>query len=149
MLQPLSIADASTMTGSSRLSCPGIVSGTTWCSIGQRREKGQGTAGWSATLQDFRQNTSFASKEYPDIGTEFGCKICILCADSLHPRKARFPSFHIVCRWVFASFDSSTFWLLSLSALFALVLSPMFYDRILHSLPKSNLCFRVHFRKTE
>ena len=35
------------------------------------------------------------------------------------PRKARFPSFHIVCRCVFASFDSSTFWLLSLSALFA------------------------------
>ena len=29
------------MTGSSRLSCPGIVSGTTWCSIGQRREKGR------------------------------------------------------------------------------------------------------------
>ena len=41
VLQPLSIADASTMTGSSRLSCPGIVSGTTWCSIGQRREKGR------------------------------------------------------------------------------------------------------------
>ena len=41
MLQLLSIADASTMTGSSRLSCPGIVSGTTWCSIGQRREKGR------------------------------------------------------------------------------------------------------------
>ena len=83
--------------------------------------KGQGTAGWSATLQDFRQNTSFASKEYPDMGTEFGCKICILCADSLHPRKARFPSFHIVCRCVFASFDSSTFWLLSFSALFAVL----------------------------
>ena len=29
------------MTGSSGLSCPGIVSGTTWCSIGQRREKGR------------------------------------------------------------------------------------------------------------
>ena len=43
--------------------------------------KGQGTAGWSATLQDFRQNTSFASKEYPNMGTEFGCKICILCAE--------------------------------------------------------------------
>ena len=41
VLQLLSIADASTMTGSSRLSCPGIVSGTTWCSIGQRREKGR------------------------------------------------------------------------------------------------------------
>ena len=41
MLQLLSIADASTMTGSSRLSCPRIVSGTTWCSIGQRREKGR------------------------------------------------------------------------------------------------------------
>ena len=36
--------------------------------------KGQGAAGWSATLQDFRQNTSFASKEYPDMGTEFGSK---------------------------------------------------------------------------
>ena len=65
------------------------------------------------------------------------------------PRKARFPSFHIVCRCVFASFDSSTFWLLSLSALFALVLSPMFYDRILHSLPKSNLCFSRAFSETE
>ena len=52
--------------------------------------KGQGTAGWSATLQDFRQNTSFASKEYPDMGTEFGCKICTVCrhlrAASMKPK---------------------------------------------------------------
>ena len=109
------------MTGSSRLSCPGIVSGTTWCSIGQRREKGRVQQGGARHCRISVQNTSFASKEYPDMGTEFGCKICILCADCLHPRKARFPSFHIVCRCVFASFDSSTFWLLSLSALFAVL----------------------------
>ena len=79
--QPLSIADASTMTGSSRLSCRALF--RRYLVLYRPKEgKGQGTAGWSATLQDFRQNTSLASKEYPDMGTEFGCKICILCADT-------------------------------------------------------------------
>ena len=72
MLQLLSIADASTMTG-----------------------KGQGTAGWSATLQDFRQNTSFASKEYPDMGTEFGCKN-LYCVQTL---KGRFDEAEIAAKF--------------------------------------------------
>ena len=82
LLQPLSFADASTPVHLG--SCPGIVSGTTW-SIGQRRPRDSRV---ERALQDFRQNTSFASKEHPDMGTEFGCKIFMLCADSLHPRKA-------------------------------------------------------------
>ena len=42
----------------------------------------QGTAWRSSTLQDVRQNPSPALKESPRMGTEFGCKICMLCADS-------------------------------------------------------------------
>ena len=41
----------------------------------------QGTAWRSSTLQDVRQNPSPALKESPRMGTEFGCKICMLCAD--------------------------------------------------------------------
>ena len=33
-------------------------------------------------LQDVRQNPSPALEESPHMGTEFGCKICMLCADS-------------------------------------------------------------------
>ena len=42
----------------------------------------QGTAWRSSTLQDVRQNPSPALKESPRMGTEFGCKICMLCADT-------------------------------------------------------------------
>ena len=42
----------------------------------------QGTAWRSSTLQDVRQNPSPALKESPHMGTEFGCKICMLCADT-------------------------------------------------------------------
>ena len=38
----------------------------------------QGTAWRSVTLQDVRQNRRLP----PRMGTEFGCKICILCADT-------------------------------------------------------------------
>ena len=40
----------------------------------------QGTAWRSVTLQGVRQNRRLP----PRMGTEFGCKICILCADSTH-----------------------------------------------------------------
>ena len=42
----------------------------------------QGTAWRSSTLQAVRQNPSPALKESPRMGTEFGCKICMLCADT-------------------------------------------------------------------
>ena len=88
------------MTGSSRLSCPGIVSGTTWCSIGQRREKGRVER---ATLQDFRQNRRLLRKNtqtwvlssvakfvycVQTVCTlaKLGFQVFILCADvCLHP----------------------------------------------------------------
>ena len=53
----------------------------------------QGTAWRSSTLQDVRQNPSPALKslkESPRMGTEFGCKICMLCADSNNPLRAPF-----------------------------------------------------------
>ena len=37
--------------------------------LGDRPKEGKGQGTARATLQDFRQNTSFASKEYPDMGT--------------------------------------------------------------------------------
>ena len=43
----------------------------------------QGTAWRSSTLQDVRQNPSPALEESPRMGTEFGCKICMLCADCM------------------------------------------------------------------
>ena len=42
----------------------------------------QGTAWRSSTLHDVRQNPSPALEESPRMGTEFGCKICMLCADT-------------------------------------------------------------------
>ena len=68
---------------------------------------------WSATLQDFRQNTSFASKE-PRHGVLSSVAKFVCCV-------------HGFCQ------------------LFALWFVPMFYDRMLHSLPKSNLCFLLAF----
>ena len=50
----------------------------------------QGTAWRSSTLQDVRQNPSPALKESPRMGTEFGCKICMLCADSLQISVSKF-----------------------------------------------------------
>ena len=65
--------------------------------------------------------------------------------------QARFPSFHVVCRCVFASFDSSTFWLLSLSALFAVLWFCLlcFTTGYCIHCQKAICVFRVHFRKTE
>ena len=76
----------------------------------------QGTAWRSSTLQDVRQNPSPALKESPRMGTEFGCKF-VCCVQTVC--KARFRSFHIVRRCVFASLDCRVFWLLSLSTLIA------------------------------
>ena len=151
MLQLLSIADASTMTGSSRLSCPGIVSGTTWCSIGQRREKGRVQQGGARHCRIsvkirrlLRKNTrtwvlSSVAKFVYCVQT-----VCTLA-------KLGFPSFHIVCRCVFASFDSSTFWLLSFSALFAVLWFCLlcFTTGYCIHCQKAICVFRVHFRKTE
>ena len=130
------------MTGSSRLSCPGIVSGTTWCSIGQRREKGRVQQGGARHCRISVKIRRLLRKNTQTWVLSSVAKF-VLCADSLHPRKARFPSFHIVCRCVFASFDSSTFWLLSFSALFAVLWFCLlcFYDRILHSFAKKQFVF--------
>ena len=50
----------------------------------------QGTAWRSSTLQDVRQNPSPALKESPRMCTEFGCKICMLCADCLQISVSKF-----------------------------------------------------------
>ena len=68
VLQLLSIADASTMTGSSRPLLSGHCFRHYLVLYRPKEGKGQGAAGWSATLQDFRQNTSFASKGIPRHG---------------------------------------------------------------------------------
>ena len=91
------------MTGSSRLSCPGIVSGTTWCSIGQRREKGRVQQGGARHCRIsvkirrlLRKNTqtwvlSSVAKFVYCVQTvctlaKLGLKVFILCADvCLHP----------------------------------------------------------------
>ena len=132
-------------------SSPGIVSSTTWCSIGQRRADGR--------VQHEREHCRMSVKirrlprkiTQTDMGTEFGCEVCILCADSLHPRKTRFPSFHIACRCVFASFDSSVFWLfLSLSTLFAeLWFCPLCSTKGYCIRCKNQVLFLAHLRKTE
>ena len=55
---------------------------------------------------------------------------------------ASFFDFDLIC----CCDDSSTFLaFVFVSSLCFGVLSPMFYDRILHSLPKSNLCFSRAF----
>ena len=46
----------------------------------------QGTARRSVTLQDVRQNRRLP----PRMGTEVGCKICILCADCLQSSVSKF-----------------------------------------------------------
>ena len=50
----------------------------------------QGTAWRSSTLQDVRQNPSPALKESPRMCTEFGCNICMLCADCLQISVSKF-----------------------------------------------------------
>ena len=63
-------------------SSPGIVSSTTWCSIGQRRADGR--------VQHEREHCRMSVKirrlprkiTQTDMGTEFGCEVCILCADT-------------------------------------------------------------------
>ena len=81
------------MTGSSRLSCPGIVSGTTWCSIGQRREKGRVQQGGARHCRISVKIRRLLRKNTQTWVLSSVAKF-VLCADSLHPRKARFPSFH-------------------------------------------------------
>ena len=61
----------------------------------------------------FASGSTVNKEESPRMGTEFGCKICMLCADCLQSSV----SFHIVCTCVFASFDSKVFWLLAVSTL--------------------------------
>ena len=99
-----------------------------------RPEEGgrQGMAWRSATLQDVRQNPSPALKESPRMGTEFGCKICILCADCLLSSVSKF-SYCVqmcVCILRFQSVLASVF---VDSNCCALVLSSMFNERQLNS----------------
>ena len=63
-------------------SSPGIVSSSTWCSIGQKRADGR--------VQHEREHCRMSVKirrlprkiTQTDMGTEFGCEVCILCADT-------------------------------------------------------------------
>ena len=88
----------------------------------------QGTAWRSVMLQDVRENRRLP----PRMGTEFGCKICILCADSLQSSVSKF-SYCVqmcVCILRFQSVLASVF---ADSNCCALVLSSMSYDRKMNS----------------
>ena len=88
----------------------------------------QGTAWRSVTLQDVRQNRRLP----PRMGTEFGCKICILCADCLQSSVSKF-SYCVqmcVCILRFQSVLASVF---VDSNCCALVLSSMSYDQKMNS----------------
>ena len=88
----------------------------------------QGTAWRSVTLQDVRQNRRLP----PRMGTEVGCKICILCADCLQSSVSKFSycAQMCVCILRFQSVLASVF---VDSNCCALVLSSMSYDRKMNS----------------